>query len=208
MTSADTGQRGRRRRLWLWVAIPAGLLLAFAMFSMFRPHIYAGVVLQSSDPAPSMDGLVYDTGEPVELSDLDDQVVLVYFGYTYCPDLCPTMLGTISRALDDIDEDVERVTAMMVTVDPSRDTPEVLADYVGHFGDHIRGVWGTESDVRSVASGYGVTFSYDEPDEEGNYLVSHTGSLFAIDPGGALRVVYPVELTSDALAADLQDMLG
>jgi protein SCO1/2 len=208
MTSVEAGQPNRRSRLWLWVAIPAALLLGFALLSMFRPHVYAGVVLQSSDPAPSMDELVYNTGEPVELSDLDGQVVLVYFGYTYCPDLCPTMLGTISRALDDIGDDVERVTAMMVTVDPGRDTPEVLANYVAHFGDHIRGVWGTESDVRSAASGYGVAFTYDEPDEEGNYLVSHTGSLFAIDPGGALRVVYPVELTSDALAADLRDMLG
>jgi protein SCO1/2 len=208
MTSADTRQPNRRRRLWLWVAIPAGLLLVYALFSMFRPHVYAGVVLQSSDPAPTMEGLVYDTGDPVELSHLDGGVVLVYFGYTYCPDLCPTMLGTVSRALEDIGDDVEHVTAMMVTVDPNRDTPEVLADYVANFGDHIRGVWGTEADVRSVASGYGVTFIYDEPDEDGNYLVSHTGSLFAIDPGGALRVVYPVEITSKALAADLDDLLG
>lgn len=208
MTSADTRPQNRRRRLWLWVAIPAGLLLVYALFTMFRPHVYAGVVLQSSDPAPTMDGLVYDTGDPVELSHLDGEVVLVYFGYTYCPDLCPTMLGTVSRALDDIGDDVEHVKAMMVTVDPNRDTPEVLADYVSNFGDHIRGVWGTEADVRSVASGYGVTFIYDEPDEDGNYLVSHTGSLFAIDPGGALRVVYPVEITSKALAADLDDLLG
>lgn len=208
MTSADTGQRNRRRRLWLWVAIPAGLLLVFAVFTMFRPHVYAGVVLQSSDPAPSMDGLVYDTGEPVDLSDLDGEVVLVYFGYTYCPDLCPTMLGTVSSAVDDLGDDADRVAAMMVTVDPNRDTPEVLADYVSHFGDHIRGVWGTESDVRSVASGYGVTFVYDDPGADGNYLVSHTASLFAIDTGGALRVVYPVELTSNALAADLRDLLG
>jgi protein SCO1/2 len=208
MTSADTGQRSGRLRLWLWIAIPAGLLLIFVVFWVFRPHVYAGVVLQSSDPAPSMDGLVYDTGEPVDLSDLDGQVVLVYFGYTYCPDLCPTMLGTVERALDDIGDSVDRVTAMMVTVDPGRDTPEVLADYVGNFGGHIRGVWGPEGDVRSVASGYGVAFTYDEPDEDGNYLVSHTGSLFAIDPGGALRVVYPVEITSDALGADLRDLLG
>lgn len=206
MTPAGTPRRGRRR--WLWVIIPAGLLLAFAVFSMLRPHVYAGIVLQSSDTAPSMEGLIYDTGEPVDLSALAGDVVLVYFGYTYCPDLCPTMLATVSRALGDIGDEVGRVRAMMVTVDPARDTPEVLADYVANFGDHIRGVWGVEADVRSVASGYGVTFAYDEPGEDGNYLVSHTGSLFAIDPGGALRVIYPVEITWQALAADLRDLLS
>jgi protein SCO1/2 len=196
------------KRRWLWVAIPAGLLLMFALFSMFRPHVYAGVVLQSSDPAPSMTGLVYDNGEPVELSALTGDVVLVYFGYTYCPDLCPTMLATVARAIDDIGDDAARVGAIMVTVDPSRDSPDALADYVAHFSGRIRGVWGTEAEVRSVASGYGGTFTYDDPGEDGNYLVSHTGSLFAIDPGGALRVVYPVEITSTALAADLRDLLS
>ena len=206
MTTDESVPRMKRR--WLWVAIPAGLLLMFAVFSMFRPHVYAGVVLQSSDPAPSMTGLVYDNGEPVELSALAGDVVLVYFGYTYCPDLCPTMLATVARAMDDVGDDATRVDAIMVTVDPARDSPDALADYVAHFSDRIRGVWGTEAEVRSVASGYGVTFTYDDPGEDGNYLVSHTGSLFAIDPGGALRVVYPVEITSTALAADLRDLLS
>lgn len=206
MTPGETVPGMRRR--WLWVAIPAGLLLVFALFSMFKPHVYGGVVLQSSDPAPTMGGLVYDNGEPVDISDLAGDVVLVYFGYTYCPDLCPTMLATVGRAIDDVGDDAARVNAIMVTVDPARDTPEALADYVAHFGDRIRGVWGTEAEVRSVASGYGVTFTYDDPGEDGYYLVSHTGSLFAIDPGGALRVVYPVEITSDALTADLRDLLS
>lgn len=206
MTS-DGRPPGIERR-WLLVAIPAALLLVFALFSMLRPHVYAGVVLQSSDPAPTMAGLVYDDGEPVDLSDLAGDVVLVYFGYTFCPDLCPTMLATVSRAVDDIGDDAARVQAIMVTVDPTRDTPEALGDYVAHFSDRIRGVWGTEAEIRSVASGYGVTFTYDEPGEDGYYLVSHTGSLFAIDPGGALRVVYPVEITSNALAADLRDLLS
>jgi cytochrome oxidase Cu insertion factor (SCO1/SenC/PrrC family) len=182
--------------------------LAIAVIAIFRPHVYSGVVLQSSEPAPAMDGLVYDTGEPVDVDALEGDVVLVYFGYTYCPDICPAMLGTVARAIDDLGDRAERVKAMMVTVDPTRDTPEVLSEYVAYFGEGIRGVWGSEGDVRSVASGYGVTFSYDEPLADGSYLVAHTGSLFAIDPEGALRIVYPVELTAEALAADLRELLG
>lgn len=208
MTPETVYQQTRHRHRWWWLPIVSGAILAVIAVIMLRPHIYAGIVLQSSDPAPAMDGLVYDTGEQVDLDDLGGDVVLVYFGYTYCPDLCPAMLGTVARAIDDLGEGAERVTAMMVTVDPDRDTPEVLSDYVTYFGDGIRGVWGTEENVRSVAGGYGVTFTYDEPLADGNYLVAHTASLFAIDPDGALRVVYPVELTADALSADLRELLG
>ena len=198
----------RKRALLVVLGGLVGALAAVAVIALLRPHVYSGVVLQSSEPAPAMDGLVYDNGEPVDLGSLEGDVVLVYFGYTYCPDLCPTMLGTVARSLEDLGNRADRVEAMMVTVDPGRDTPEALTEYVDFFGDRVRGVWGPEADIREVASRYGVAFSYDEPLADGSYLVSHTASLFAIDPGGALRIVYPVELTSDQLTADLLELLG
>ncbi len=157
----------------------AGLLAGLIMVA--RPHVYSGVVLQSPEPAPAMDPLVYENGDRVDLAALEGGVVLIYFGYTYCPDLCPTTLSTIARALEDV-SDVGNVTTMMVTVDPGRDTPDVLGRYVTRFDEDFRGVWGPEEDVRSVATRYGVTFEYDEPTEDGSYLVAHTSSLMAIDP--------------------------
>lgn len=181
-------------------------LVAVLLFGLLRPHVFSGAVLQSSEPAPDMTGLVYDDGEPVDLSGLRGDVVLIYFGYTHCPDLCPTMLSTVNRALEGLGPDAERVHTVMVTVDPRRDTPELLDDYLAHFNERFRGVWGDEGAVRSVASTYGVHFEYDEP-VDGNYLVGHTASLMLIDPGGALRIVYPAGIDAADLERDLEELL-
>lgn len=201
------GSRGRV--VWWAVGLGLPLLLgALFVFGPLRPHVFSGSVLQASTPAPEMDGLVYDNGEPVEIGDLRGDVVLVYFGYTHCPDLCPTMLSTVNRALEGLDDDAGNVETLMVTVDPARDTPGYLAEYVDHFNESFRGVWGTEEDVRSVATKYGVHFEYDEPGPDGSYLIGHTASLLAIDPDGVLRIVYPVGTKAEALRADLEELLA
>lgn len=189
------------------IAVVAVVGLLFVIGPL-RPHVYSGAVLQSSAPAPQMTGLEYETGEPVELGALRGDVVLVYFGYTHCPDLCPTMLSTVDRALDGLGEGADRVTTMMITVDPRRDTPGHLAGYVRHFNEDFRGVWGSEDTVRSVATRYGVQFQYEEPSDNGEYVVAHTASLLAIDPEGALRVVYPVGTEADDLRRDLAELLA
>lgn len=184
------------------------LLVALFFWGPLRPHVFSGSVLQASMPAPEMEGLVYDNREPVDIDELRGEVVLVYFGYTHCPDLCPTMLSTVNRALEGLGDDAGKVETLMVTVDPERDTPEYLAEYVDHFNESFRGVWGTEDDVRSVATKYGVHFEYDEPGEDGSYLIGHTASLLAIDREGVLRIVYPVGTQAESLRADLEELLA
>ena len=203
-------QPARPRRRWLWPVMGAviGILLGVAVLAVVRPHVYAGMVLQSSDPAPAMEGLAYTNGEPVDIAALRGDVVLVYFGYTYCPDVCPLTLGTIDDALQDLGDDADRVKTIMVTVDPERDTPEVLESYVAAFNDGFRGVVGAEPDIRSVATRYGVTYRYEEVADDGSYLVNHTASLLAVDPGGALRVIYPFGITAEELSEDLRELLG
>lgn len=199
----------RRRRWWWAVGVVAGLAVGLlAWSSLFRPHVFSGAVLQSSTPAPAMDGLTYADGDPVDLNTLRGDVVLVYFGYTHCPDVCPTMLSTVADAVDDLGPSRDRVRTMMVTVDPERDTPELLGSYVSHFDESFRGVWGPEDRVRSVATLYGVHFEHDDPADDGSYLVGHTASLMAIDPEGVLRIVYPVGLEAGALERDLEELLG
>ena len=185
-----------------------GVLLGVAVLSVFRPHVYSGVVLQSSEPAPLMDGLTYTDGQPVDIAALQGNVVFVYFGYTYCPDVCPLTLGTVDDALDDLGDDADRVKTIMVTVDPERDTPAVLESYLAAFNEGFRGVVGAEPDIRSVATQYGVTYQYDEEAADGSYAVNHTASLLTIDPDGALRVVYPFGVTAEELTADLEELLG
>ena len=210
-TETQTPERSAdSRRKWLWPVMGAviGILLGVAVISMFRPHVYSGVVLQSSEPAPTMDGLVYTDGQPVDIAALRGNVVFVYFGYTYCPDVCPLTLGTVDDALADLGEDANRVQTIMVTVDPERDTAEVLQSYLAKFNDRFRGTVGEESDIRSVATQYGVTYQYEEEDADGSYLVNHTASLLTIDPDGSLRIVYPFGVTAEELTADLRELLN
>lgn len=198
------------RRRWWWpvLGILLGISLGVAVLSVFRPHVYSGTVLQSPDPAPSMDGLSYANGAAVDVAALRGDIVLVYFGYTHCPDVCPLTLATVARALGDLGEDSSRVETLMVTVDPTRDTPDALAAYVARFSDDFRGVWGDETDTTTAAARYGVAYEYEEEDANGDYGVTHTSSLFLIDPDGALRIVYPFGITARELSADLEAMLG
>jgi protein SCO1/2 len=186
------------------------VLVLGAMFGwyVFRPHPYAGTVLQSPTRAPALDGLVFHDGEPADLSQFDGDLVLLYFGYTNCPDVCPLTLSTAARARESLGDDAERVHVVMVTVDPARDTAEALGDYVTYFDPGFLGALGPDRDLRSAAVMYSVYVSVEDTGSEAGYLVEHTASLMAIDSDGYLRVLYPPEVGVDALAADLEELLG
>ncbi len=209
-TRPETPEVATRRRRWPWVIAVSLLLVLLGLFlvGVFRPYVFSGTVIQSSTPAPPLSPLAYDDGEPVDIDALHGDVVLVYFGYTHCPDLCPTMLSAVAKAMENMGEEADRVTTMMVTVDPERDSQKAVGDYVRLFDARFRGVWGSEEQVRSVATGYGVTFTYDEPDQNGNYWVNHSAQLMAIDPEGVLRLVYPTGVTPSELERDLRELLG
>ncbi len=206
-TAQATQPKPRRTVLLIAVGVVVALALGVIAGMMFRPHIYTGTVIQSDLPAAPMTGLIYDNEESVDVAALQGDVVLVYFGFLYCPDLCPTMLASVNRALSEMGEDGEKVKMLMVTVDPERDDLDSLATYVRRFNPEFRGVWGETENVREVASQYGVFFDYTEPDDEGLYDVAHTASLFAIDPAGSLRLTFQPGVTASDLAADLTALL-
>lgn len=129
-------------------------------------------------------------GEPVSLSSLRGKVVLLYFGFTYCPEMCPTELLQFQRLLAKLaPSQRQRVQPIFVSVDPKRDTPDVLEPYVKHFGDGILALTGTEPQLRRVAEQYGATFRY-VPTGSG-YTVDHTVNTYIIDTQGRLVRVLP-----------------
>jgi len=206
-----TGKVGRRRLLFVAGAVLAAAAAAAAalyLSGIFRPYMFAGDVIAGSAPAPSLAPLVYENGEPVDIEARRGEVVLVYFGYTRCPDICPTTLSAAARGLELAGDPAAGVTLVMVTVDPERDTREAVGEYVRLFDERFRGAWGTEDQVRSVAGAYGVTFGPGESDETGAYWVNHSPQLMAIDREGVLRVVYPVGVDPTELASDLRELLG
>lgn len=203
-------RRSRLRMLGLVLAVALlGVITARFLVSTFQPHLYSGTVLQSPSPAPAMDGLTLASGEPLDIAAYDGDVVLLYFGYTNCPDVCPTTLSGAARARSSLSsEDRERTHLLMVSVDPARDPLPELQSYVEFFDTDFLGVGGSADDIHTAATRYGIYYVLNEGDVESGYTVDHTANLLGIGPDGRLRVVWAPDVSSDALAADIQELLG
>ena len=205
-----TGKLMRRLRFLVLCAltVAAGLMVARLAVGFFQPHLYAGTVLQSPAPAPPLDGLAFADGEAADLSAFDGDVVLMYFGYTNCPDVCPTTLATAAQAKADLPaEDAERVQLVMVSVDPERDTVDRLQDYVGFFDEDFLALGGDVESIDRAAARFGVYYYLHEPDADGDYTVDHTGSLLGIGPDGHLRIFWGPDTDGVSLRADLAELL-
>jgi protein SCO1/2 len=207
-----------RRRWWvrpvpLLGAILAGLVFALVVvprvFDAATPHLYHATVLQQTEPAPAMTDLELVDGSPVDLTAFDGDVVLVYFGYLGCPDVCPTTLALAARAIDDLPADKrENVHLLMVTVDPDRDGAQEIDEYVKFFHHGFLGARGDTADTRRVASQYGIFYELGEPDDDGDYFLDHTATLMAVDAHGTLRLVWAPDVTAGEVTADLQELVS
>lgn len=129
-------------------------------------------------------------GETVTDADFGDQLRLIYFGYTFCPDVCPTELGNISLALDELGDDLEHVTPVLITVDPERDTPEVLRDYVPLFHEKLVGLTGSREAIDDVARAYRVFYRRVEDPDYTYYLMDHTSFVYLMGPDGEFLSMY------------------
>jgi len=124
------------------------------------------------------------TGHQVTEHDFLGNFTLIYFGYTYCPDVCPTELGDIAVALDDLGDDALAVTPVLITIDPERDTPEVLADYVPLFHERLIGLTGTPEQIKQVADAYRIFYRRVDEPNYADYLMDHTSFIYLLDPKG------------------------
>jgi protein SCO1/2 len=130
---------------------------------------------------------------PFQLEQLRGKVVVLFFGYTFCPDICPTELSNLSRVLDGLEADAQRVQGLFVTIDPERDKPEVIKSYVGYFNENLIGLTGTQAEIRRVASLYRAQYRK-QPRPGGAYSMDHSASLYVIDRSGQLSAVVPYGL--------------
>lgn len=207
----------REKRRWVsmrtlalvLVAIALGFVTARFLVSVFQPHLYSGTVLQSPSPAPALDTLTLASGEPVDLASYEGDVVLLYFGYTNCPDVCPLTLSDAAQARQSLSsEDRERTHLLMVSVDPARDSLADLQTYVEFFDPDFRGVGGSAEDIHTAATQYGIYYVLNEGDVESGYTVDHTANLIGVGPDGRLRVIWAPDVASEDLAADIEALLG
>lgn len=198
-------QQARTRRAFVFAgaAVVLALLLGGLLWWVWPPQLH-GVVLQS--PRPTADfTLETSAGAPMSLSDLRGKHVLVYFGYTYCPDVCPVTLNDLADMANTLGANaMDEVRVLFVSVDPRRDTPEHLASYLPHFHPDFLGMTGTIEDIQPVASQFGIFFEAQEGSPETGYLVDHSSAVTLVDPQGRMRMVFPYGVSGEEMAADLQ----
>ena len=149
--------------------------------------------------------LTDQTGRPRRLEDWRGKVVVLFFGFTHCPDVCPTTLADLSQVVKALGPDADRVQVLFVTVDPERDTPEVLGKYVGAFDPRFLGLYGDAAATQRTAREFKVY--YEKRKTSDGYSVDHSGQTYVIDAQGRLRLfVRPDRLASD-LPEDLRTLL-
>jgi protein SCO1/2 len=171
-----------------------------------EPHEFAGTVLSNPQPAPEFI-LTADTGDRVSLESYRGQVVLMYFGYTFCPDICPASLAELAKAADQLGERANEVQVVMVSVDPARDTPEALNEYMDYFDPGFVGLTGSESEIAAVADAYGVFYEAQEGTAATGYLVDHLASVFVIDKDGDWVEILSYGTSGEQIAADVREWL-
>lgn len=185
------------------VTLLAGLAVGVYFF---RPHTFHGTVIQS--PSPSFNFKLSGVNGDVTLSDYRGKLVLIYFGYTFCPDICPATLANVGQALRGLSEkQANDVQVIMISLDPERDTPEKLADYMSHFYPTFIGVTGSDEQLAEVTSLYGIFYQKSPGKTAETYLIDHTATLLVIDREGYLKLVFPFGVTVDEIADDLKYML-
>ncbi|KAB2321248.1 SCO family protein [Betaproteobacteria bacterium SCN1] len=146
-------------------------------------------------------------GEPVSLSSMQGKVVLLYFGFTFCPEMCPTELLQFKQVLDALPADKrQRVQPIFISVDPRRDTPDVLGPYISNFSEQILALTGSENELRTVADQYGVQFRY--VPNGSTYTVDHTASVYVIDSHGKLVRILPYGTPVSELMRQVSSLLN
>ena len=141
--------------------------------------------------------------------DFSGRWMLVFFGFTNCPDVCPTGLATLARVMDDLGSNAERVQPLLISIDPERDKPAVLAEYVPQFHPAIIGLTGSPDQIKKTARTFKIYYERIEevalPD---GYTMGHSSSILLFDPEGAFVRTYGYDVDSDKIVADLRDRIG
>jgi protein SCO1 len=148
-------------------------------------------------------------GKPFALSSLEGKVALIFFGYTMCPDACPTTLSKLSSAYARLTpEERARVKAIYITIDPERDTPQVMKDHLTYFGVDAIGLTGTVEETTKVASQFGAHFEKTNDKTAAGYLMSHTVSVFGLDAKGRTRTLIDYEASVDLVVKEIRALLA
>jgi protein SCO1/2 len=192
-----------------WVGLGLVVLIGVVMaITLIIPKTenFRGTLYDPALPAPEIE-LTLGDGSSFKLSEERGDVVLLFFGYTSCPDVCPTTLSELRKIKTELGEDASRVQVVYVTVDPDRDTPEKVQEYVSLFNPSFIGLSGSLDELEPVWQDYGVYRQIEETESESGYLVTHTARVYLIDLEGNLRLSYAFGTPTDDILHDVKLVL-
>jgi protein SCO1/2 len=198
-------------RKTLSVGLAAFLIIALVAAGVFffsKPASFRGTsYTEPYPPAPEF-SLARADGSTFQLSQARGKVVMLFFGYTSCPDVCPTTLAEFKQALEQLGDKADQVEVVFVTVDPGRDTPQRVQEYVDHFNPKFIGLSGSETDLAKVWNDYGVYREVVKGTSAAGYLVDHTARVTLIDQQGNLRVSFGFDTPVKDMVHDLKLLLA
>lgn len=177
------------------------------VFLFSEPASFRGTTYAEPYPVAPDFALTHANGNSFRLSERRGKLVILFFGYTACPDVCPTTMAELNQALGKIGEKADQVQVLFVTVDPRRDTPERVQEYVDHFNPNFIGLSGSEAELAKVWNDYGVFREVVESTSAAGYLVNHTARVTLIDRQGNLRVSFPFDTPVEDIVHDLKLLL-
>jgi protein SCO1/2 len=187
-----------------------GLIAAVAVFPELRDRVFPASETTTSGKAliggPFM--LTDQTGKQVTDKDYRGRYMLVFFGFTNCPDICPAGLQLMSAVLDKLGSKADRITPILITVDPERDNPQKLAAYVKNFNSRLVGLTGTPEQIAAIAKAYKVYFKkVPNKDAPAEYGMDHTSIIYLMDPNGEFVAHFTPTTTVDAMTAKIEKLL-
>jgi protein SCO1/2 len=196
------------RRVAGWIGAGIGLALLAGCGSSEPWH---AIDVSGSSPPLALTMTRASDGRQVSAADYRGRVVMLYFGYTFCPDICPTTLANIAEILNQLGAEAEHVRVLFVTVDPNRDTAPVLAVYVRNFAPQIEGLRGTPDQLEALARRYRIAYSVTPETKDHPYEVTHSSAIYVFDASGAARLLVSSLGTAEpdvaGTAADLKRLV-
>ena len=213
----------RRDGLLLFAAVVASVafVIVLGLGLSFVPNL-----LSAASPTPTTGGievnkkqpardftLTNQDGKPMKLSDFRGKAVMIFFGYTHCPDVCPLEMADFKRIKDTLQQTSpglsDRVSFVMISVDGQRDTPDVMKKYVETFDPGFIGLTGDPNQVADIGLDYGVKVEFQKPSgTQASYLIAHTSFTYLLDPKGVWRIAYPFQTPTNQVASDIQRVLS
>ena len=188
------------------VILIAAIGIAISL-TLTQNHTFHGVVYENPKQAPQLN-LITTENQLFDLADLNGKIILLFFGYTSCPDVCPSTLSDMKQVMSILADDSEFVQVLFVTVDPERDTIDKLRSYMALFNPTFIGLTGPETDLEKVWGDFGVVREIDTSTQSAvGYLVNHTSRIYLIDQAGRLFITYGFGAYPEDIADDIEFLL-